>query len=69
MTFYRPTVCLVNGKSFWIYGFASQHSEKAKATVIRLNAELKKHRKRATNVVPYKLDVAEGPPRFPRRSE
>jgi hypothetical protein len=68
MTFYRPTVCLVSGKSFWIYGFTSQYSEKAKATVFRLNAEMKKHRKTATNGVPYKGDVAEGSAQFPRRS-
>ncbi len=43
-TFYRPTVCLADGKSFWLYGFTSRDDpEEAEATVFRLNTELKKH--------------------------
>lgn len=44
MTFYRPLVCLTNGKSFWIYGFtATDDREKANAIALRLDAERRKH--------------------------
>jgi hypothetical protein len=69
VTAYRPTICLVNGKSFWIYGFTSLKYEKAEATVIRLNGELRQHRKRVTKAMPRKPDSAEGPPRLPHRGE
>jgi hypothetical protein len=43
MTFYRPTVYLANGKSFWLYGFSSTDRSKAQATVLRLRTERNKH--------------------------
>ncbi len=69
MTFYRPTICLVNGKSLWIYGFTSLKYEKAEATVIRLNGELRQRLKRVIKPTPRRLDSAEGPPRLPRQDE